>query len=683
MLREITPDTRQFLETTSVLGRSFGLRDAAVMLGTQPAALLPAVEEAIAARVLVVTKEALTFRHALVWQAVAEDLPRPVSQALHRQFGEILLARGGNAEAAAAHLLSGTGPGDVAALAELDRAAVEVLPASPKVAADLATRALQLTLPSDPKKFPRTTAAAEALRAAGQLDRAAQLAQSALAVPLPAVASARLRCALSSALLMRGQSAEALTEAALVLAERRAPEPLLVDAKIVQLQALAAQRDHRRAGELAAAVIAAPDEEPTELVMTALVIVAGIMWDAGRLGEAMTMSANAVRMASGQRAGAWHTHPQLFLGSRLADLRRFDEARAVIGGGPGQLDALAPIGWSATVPTLRARMALAAGQLDDAAGYAQAALALAGTPATGEHGSMARAILATVAIRRGDLRAAAGHLQGCRPWRGTTPAGPAGTWDRVVAAAVKEGFDGPRAAVDLIRETYDAIGTHRFLLMHDPACAAWLVRTALAAGDRQRAGAVSAAAAEIADCNPEQPVAVVAAAHACGILDRDADRLGYAAARHPDQWARASAAEDHARVELGAGRRRSAVSQLDHALEDYQAAGAARDVARVRRRLRRLGVRRGHWAAAIRPVSGWDSLTATERTACELIAQGLTNRQAADQMFISAHTVAFHLRQVFRKLGISSRVELARIAVEQAQAARGQAGPAEPGDAGL
>jgi len=34
-------------------------------------------------------------------------------------------------------------------------------------------------------------------------------------------------------------------------------------------------------------------------------------------------------------------------------------------------------------------------------------------------------------------------------------------------------------------------------------------------------------------------------------------------------------------------------------------------------------------------------------------------------MFISVHTVAFHLRQVFRKLGISSRVELARIAPEQ------------------
>jgi DNA-binding CsgD family transcriptional regulator len=36
-------------------------------------------------------------------------------------------------------------------------------------------------------------------------------------------------------------------------------------------------------------------------------------------------------------------------------------------------------------------------------------------------------------------------------------------------------------------------------------------------------------------------------------------------------------------------------------------------------------------------------------------------------MFISAHTVAFHLRQIFRKLGISSRVELTRIAMEKSR----------------
>jgi hypothetical protein len=42
-----------------------------------------------------------------------------------------------------------------------------------------------------------------------------------------------------------------------------------------------------------------------------------------------------------------------------------------------------------------------------------------------------------------------------------------------------------------------------------------------------------------------------------------------------------------------------------------------------------------------------------------LVAQGLTNSQAAERMFLSRHTIDFHLRQIFRKLAIASRVELA------------------------
>jgi DNA-binding CsgD family transcriptional regulator len=62
--------------------------------------------------------------------------------------------------------------------------------------------------------------------------------------------------------------------------------------------------------------------------------------------------------------------------------------------------------------------------------------------------------------------------------------------------------------------------------------------------------------------------------------------------------------------------------------------------------------------------SGWESLTATELSVIDLVVRGLTNRQAAERLFLSHHTVGFHLRSVFAKLGLTSRVELARVATE-------------------
>jgi DNA-binding CsgD family transcriptional regulator len=63
---------------------------------------------------------------------------------------------------------------------------------------------------------------------------------------------------------------------------------------------------------------------------------------------------------------------------------------------------------------------------------------------------------------------------------------------------------------------------------------------------------------------------------------------------------------------------------------------------------------------------GWESLTDTERSVTELVAQGLTNARVAERLFVSRHTVDFHLRAVFRKLDVRSRVDLTRLAVERA-----------------
>ena len=61
-----------------------------------------------------------------------------------------------------------------------------------------------------------------------------------------------------------------------------------------------------------------------------------------------------------------------------------------------------------------------------------------------------------------------------------------------------------------------------------------------------------------------------------------------------------------------------------------------------------------------RPLLGLASLTDTERSVASLVAEGLTNRQISERVFISRHTVDFHLRSIFRKVGVASRVELTR-----------------------
>ncbi|HEX6021301.1 MAG TPA: helix-turn-helix transcriptional regulator, partial [Solirubrobacter sp.] len=62
-----------------------------------------------------------------------------------------------------------------------------------------------------------------------------------------------------------------------------------------------------------------------------------------------------------------------------------------------------------------------------------------------------------------------------------------------------------------------------------------------------------------------------------------------------------------------------------------------------------------------RPAAGWDSLTPTEAKVAELVAEGLTNHEIGERMFISRDTVKTHLAHAFAKLGVHSRAELAAL----------------------
>ncbi|MFJ2032177.1 AAA family ATPase [Streptosporangium sp. NPDC087985] len=498
-LGEVSTKTRYLLEATAVLGRSFSPAYAAEMLGETPAALLPALEEALAAGVLIATPDELAFRHELVWRSIVETVPAPVRQALH-------------------HQIERNPPGR---------------PAPGQQHAD-------------------------------------------------------------------GAAADALVALSL------------------------------------------------------------IAWDEGMLSRGLDLAREAAELPG----SGHHPQPKAVLTTMLTDLWLLDEAETMLAS--AEEEAAGQPVWSAEIPVLRARLDLAAGRFGRAIEQAEAGLTAADTMGAPALASSALSVLGTASLRAGDLPRAIRYLEKdqARGARGAPPY--ARLRSELTAGRISEARGGAASGMSSLSRVYDALPRHTGALTSEPTAAAWLVRVAMAVRDERRADAVVDAAEGIAWRNPRLPNLSVAAAHARGLRDRDPEALGLAVAEHADPWARASAAEDlGVLLSADADARGLAVDSLNSALSCYASVDAIRDAARVRGRLRLLGERRRHWIRTEHPVSGWASLTGTERAVCDLVAQGLTNRQAAEQMFISEHTVAFHLRQVFRKLCIHSRVELARLAVQE------------------
>ena len=101
-------------------------------------------------------------------------------------------------------------------------------------------------------------------------------------------------------------------------------------------------------------------------------------------------------------------------------------------------------------------------------------------------------------------------------------------------------------------------------------------------------------------------------------------------------------------------RRLEAREQLRTALEAFTSMGAEAFAGRAESELQATGER-----ARKRTVETLGELTPQETQISRLVAQGHTNREIAAQLFISPSTVEYHLRKVFRKLGVKSRTQLA------------------------
>jgi DNA-binding CsgD family transcriptional regulator len=133
-----------------------------------------------------------------------------------------------------------------------------------------------------------------------------------------------------------------------------------------------------------------------------------------------------------------------------------------------------------------------------------------------------------------------------------------------------------------------------------------------------------------------------AAAHLLAALDRDAD--------HSQPFERARAVLALGTIQRRTRRRKVARLSLEAALEVFDRLGATLWSARARALL-------GRPHAPSR--DALSALTPGERRVAELVASGRTNREVADQLFVTVRGVEVHLTNTYRKLGIRSRTELA------------------------
>ncbi|ABS04900.1 regulatory protein LuxR [Kineococcus radiotolerans SRS30216 = ATCC BAA-149] len=670
-LSTLPPGAVELLRTGAVLGRRFTLADVSEVTRQPAARLMAPLEEAVRAGLLHEDGDGVAFRHDLVRQAVHDDLPVSLRAAVHRDIAAVMTRQRRPAAHVAPHVL-GQWPrsGAVTATPEERRAAADVLRAAageiaratPAAAADLLQRALDLLPPDSPERLDVGLEALTAAAAGLQVEAAAELGRTLLRGTTTAGDAARvwwhlarpLRALSADEELQRG-TAQAL--AALPPGDDAASAPARLRLRAVHAQASSRGPDGAAAAEEARGVLQdALRLEDTAAAEAALVALAEAAAWQGRHHEAL-VPAREARLRHGGP-------PRSAEIAALTGLERYDEARAL-------LAEAAEVHRSDAWETLpehawrRALLELYAGRTSLAQVEAEHLLRL------GEdfeefalYRAEAHCVLARIVGTRGDTATGRRHVEAARALLA-----PRNVWQRltlhVVDGRLAEGAGDDRAAVAAFSRALDLRREHALLgAGPDYDSAPQIVRVALRAGAPALAEDSAANAAGYAERNPGVPGIQGIALHARALVDGDVDRLGEAVrvlATGPRVPVHSVAAGDLAALLAVARRRAEAVEAWRRASDALAAWGASTVIVDPRALALRSRGGRAEPAGGTRPVSGWEALTGAERRVAERAGRGGTNRSIAEELGVSPHTVSTHLRAVFGKLGINSRVQLAHV----------------------
>ena len=655
-------DTLGALRAASILGSAFSLTELSTTTDRSVLDLSVVLAAAIRARILEDDGDRLRFRHDLIREAIYLDLPASVRLGLHREAGERLAASGAAALRVAEHLARGASQGDAEAIAWLTRAAREAALRSPAVAAGLLERAIELADLADPGRDRLLAERVGALVLAGRLAEAEAICRFLLDRGHDPSVEQQARSCLGRIYLAEGRMRDALGEL-----ERVQRSAALSEQERASAWGWASMA-HLSLGELAAAAAVAErarsvaasagDHVTTSLALTCLAVVNELR---GELREAVSIIDDAARLADESPGRRGHRYPlHVTRGHILLELDRIDDARKTLETGRRISEELG-VRWP--LPSYQVFLALErfmAGEWDDALAEFETALELA--EETGERYSLVvgHSVRSLVALHRGERRAAEEAAAGAA--RELDTGGPRyrshwATWTQALlledAGAVPEAF----AAIAGVWDHCERSG----LALEYRVLGADLVRLAMAVDDQGRARQAAAAVAEVAARN-DVPSLDGAALRCRGLVEGAPEVLraamdAYAQGHRPLELALAT--EDAGAAFARRGDLDAAIPLLRQALDLQEQLQAARNAARVEAQLRFLGVRRGRRGARRRPPIGWESLTPTERTVANLVAEGLSNPQIGGRLHISRRTVQTHLAHVFAKLGISSRVQLA------------------------
>lgn len=681
----LPPSTLEVLTVASVLGTRFPLVELAAVMAATPVQLMGRLGPAIEAGLLGDDQGALAFRHELIRDAIYSDLPAPVRKGLHREIAGVLAGRGTPTAEVADHLFAGASPGDAEAVSWLADAALRLAVRSPATAVVLLERAVELADPSQPETDVLVCDLAPLLIQTGRATDAQRLSRRVLdRGPITAV-EVGLRRALGEVLWARGwlEAALAELEAALAEMDEAVRVPGASDLERVGPAALAANirlfvgepaEARSQATEALAAGRQLEDDFAVSLALQTLAM--GAAAD-GRGFDAVTMATEAVAVAnrsSQPRIG--QLHPHLYLGLILVDADRLDEAEAMLQEGRRRAEQRGAVVWVPLYQWAIALVQLLRGAWDNALAEVDVGLAVADEVGTRLHVPFLHGITAWVALKRGDLVHAQERMEAAvteflgatsETWqaeataRGLRAAGARWPmeWGLWIAGLIHEAHGDREQALAVVEDAWAVAAPLRYLLGHR-FFAPDLVRLALAAGNHHLAQSVTTDVEEGAR-RTGTASADGAALRCRGLLREDPDMLLAAVHRYrgqPSVIELAFALDDAGAALARAGRRPEAIAAFEEALGVHDRVGATRSVSATEAALRTLGVRRRRPSQARRALIGWESLTATELVVARLAAEGLTNRQVGERLFVSRRTVETHMAHVFAKLGVSSRAQL-------------------------